>query len=63
MDTVTYAVLGWLLIIIAVIIAVLLVLHVESEKRLSYKFTIISVIVLSFCIGYGIDFWFLSMGI
>ncbi|HME50969.1 MAG TPA: hypothetical protein VKM55_02015 [Candidatus Lokiarchaeia archaeon] len=62
MNTVTDTTLGWLLIIIAAIVATLLVLHVESEKKLSYKFTIISVIILSFCIGYGIQFWLLAGG-
>jgi hypothetical protein len=62
MDLTTYAALGWILIIMGAIVAALLVLHVESEKKLSFKFTIISVIILSFCIGYGVQFWLLASG-
>ena len=63
MDALTYSVLGWLLVIIGGIFATLLVLHVESEKKLSYKFTITSVIILSFCIGFGVQFWLLALGV
>jgi len=63
MDVIVEAALGWLFIIVAVIFGALLVLHVESEKKLSLKFTIISVIILSFCIGYGVHFWLLAAGV
>jgi len=63
MDVTTYAALGWVLIIMGAIVAALLVLHVESEKKLSYKFTITSVIILSFCIGFGVQFWLLALGV
>nr|MDO8086424.1 hypothetical protein [Candidatus Sigynarchaeum springense] len=58
-----YDILGWLLIIVAAILLVLVVLHVESEKKLSLKFTIISVVIASFCIGYGIHFLLLNSGL
>lgn len=57
-----YEVLGWLLIVVAVIFLILVVFHVESEKPISYKFTITSVIIVSFCIGYGIHYIMLGMG-
>ena len=58
-----YDILGWLLIIVAAIFLVLVVLHVESDKKLSFKFTITSIIVVSFCIGYGIHFLLLNAGL
>jgi hypothetical protein len=57
-----YDVLGWLLIVVAAIFLVLIVLHVESEKKLSLKFTIISLVIASFCVGYGIHFLLLNAG-
>ncbi len=58
-----YDILGWLLIIVAAIFLILIVLHVESEKKLSLKFTIISVIIAALCIGYGIHFLLLNTGL
>ncbi|NMC07461.1 MAG: hypothetical protein GYA24_19755 [Candidatus Lokiarchaeota archaeon] len=58
-----FDILGWLLIILAVVFLVLVVLHVESDKSLSLKFTIISVVIASFCIGYGIHFLLLNAGL
>ncbi|MEX2684636.1 MAG: hypothetical protein Q6373_023900 [Candidatus Sigynarchaeota archaeon] len=58
-----YDILGWLLIIVAAILFVFVVLHVESGKKLSLKFTTISVIIASFCIGYGIHFLLLNAGL
>jgi len=55
--------LGWLFVVVASIFIVLLVLHVESEKKLSYKFTITAVIVISLCLGYGIHFFLVSAGL
>nr|MDO8115822.1 hypothetical protein [Candidatus Sigynarchaeota archaeon] len=55
-----YDIIAWLLFIVGGIFAVLLVLHVESEKKLSFKFTIITIIIVSFCIGYGIHFILLN---
>jgi len=57
-----YDVVGWLLLVVAVIFIILVVFHVESEKPISYKFTITSVIIVSFCIGYGIHYIMLGMG-
>nr|MDO8114271.1 hypothetical protein [Candidatus Sigynarchaeota archaeon] len=57
-----FALYGWLLFIVAGIFLTLLILHVESEKKLSYKFTIIAVIIASFCIGYGVHFLLLEVG-
>ena len=58
-----YDILGWLLIAVAAIFLILVVLHVESEKKLSLKFTIISVIIAALCIGYGIHFLLLNTGL
>jgi hypothetical protein len=58
-----YDILGWLLIAVAAIFLILVVLHVESEKKLSLKFTIISVVIAALCIGYGIHFLLLNTGL
>jgi hypothetical protein len=58
-----YEIIGWLLIVVAAIFIVLIVLHVESEKKLSFKFTIIAVIITAFCMGYGIHFFLLNAGL
>jgi hypothetical protein len=57
-----YDFIGWLLLVIAGIFITLIVFHVESEKPISYKFTITSVIIVSFCVGYGIHFLMLGLG-
>ncbi len=57
---IVYDIIAWLLFIVGGIFAVLLVLHVESEKKLSFKFTIVSIAIVSFCIGYGVHFFFMS---
>jgi hypothetical protein len=54
--------LGWILIVVACIFVTLLVLHVESEKKLSYKFTITAIVVISLCLGYGINFFLVGAG-
>ncbi|MHA1368488.1 MAG: hypothetical protein ACTSWN_03565 [Promethearchaeota archaeon] len=58
-----FEILGWLLIAIAGIFIALIAFHVESEKPLSYKFTITAVIITSFCIGYGIHFLLIVWGL
>lgn len=58
-----YNVLGWLLLVTSGVFITILVMHVGSDKQLSYKFTIPSVLVISFCLGYGIHFLLLANGI
>jgi len=57
-----YLALGWMLIVVSGIFITLLILHVESEKKLSYKFTITAIVVISLCIGYGVQFFLLNAG-
>lgn len=57
-----FDVLGWLLLVLAGVLITLLALHVESEKKLSYKFTITVLVISSFCVGYGMHFLLMATG-
>ncbi|MHA1681572.1 MAG: hypothetical protein ACTSUE_11230 [Promethearchaeota archaeon] len=58
-----YNVLGWLLLVVAGVFITLLLLHAESNKPISFKFTIPSVVIISLCVGYGIHFLLIASGV
>ncbi|MHA1311422.1 MAG: hypothetical protein ACTSWR_00640 [Candidatus Helarchaeota archaeon] len=48
--------LGIFLIVIGVIIGIWLILHVEGAYKFSVKKAVIAIVLLSICLGFGIEF-------
>ncbi|MHA1230523.1 MAG: hypothetical protein ACTSRP_16995 [Candidatus Helarchaeota archaeon] len=47
---------GIVLIIIGIIIGIWLILHVEGAYKFSAKKVVVAIILLSLCLGFGIEF-------
>ncbi len=56
-------ILAWIFIVIGLIFLFSLIAHVEAGKSFSIPFTAIAIIALSVCLGLGIQFLLVSMGI
>jgi hypothetical protein len=53
---------AWIFLVIGGIFTAALVAHVEAGKSFSVPFTVISIIILSVCLGLGLQFLLLYAG-
>ncbi|MHA1729250.1 MAG: hypothetical protein ACTSWY_11025 [Promethearchaeota archaeon] len=54
---------AWILIIIGIIAAAALVIYIEWGRDVSIPFPVISIIIASVCIGFGIHLFLISANI
>ncbi|HMF30192.1 MAG TPA: hypothetical protein VKK79_02160 [Candidatus Lokiarchaeia archaeon] len=54
---------AWIFLVIGGIFLFALVAHIEVGKSFSVPFTVISIIILSVCLGLGIQFLLLYLGL
>ncbi len=55
--------LAWIFLIIGLIFLFSLIAHVEAGKTFSIPFAAVAIIILSVCLGLGIQFLLVSMGV
>ncbi len=55
--------LAWIFIVIGLIFLFSLIAHVEAGKTFSIPFATVAIIILSVCLGLGIQFLLVSMGV
>ena len=56
-------ILAWIFITIGLIFLISLIAHVEAGKSFSIPFTTIAIIILSVCLGLGLQFLLMSIGV
>jgi hypothetical protein len=54
---------AWIFLVLGLIFLFSLIAHIEAGKSFSIPFTVIMIIALSVCLGLGIQFFLVSMGI
>lgn len=54
---------GWIFLVIGLVALVVLLIHVEAGKEFSIPFSAITIIILSICLGLGIQLLLVAAGI
>ncbi len=54
---------AWIFLVLGLIFLFSLIAHIEAGKSFSIPFTVIAIITSSVCLGLGIQFFLVSMGI